>query len=63
MSHWRDLDQFPRCPVTGKISFPNERIAKRELLIAKANHREEKRYYQCGFCPGFHLTQKPDMRG
>lgn len=59
-----------RCPVAGKVRWPDGKSAVEALHIAKVKsvrdveegrnpRRREVRHYRCAACKGFHLTSKP----
>ena len=51
-----------RCPATGKLRYPDEIAAQLALISTKrAEQRRvtnERRYYRCPACGGFHLTSQ-----
>lgn len=52
----------PEPPVCTKITYVNEKEAKRILKIArhkKQNNKRPIRAYECNVCGGWHLTSKP----
>jgi hypothetical protein len=46
-----------RCP-TRKVRYPSQIDAKLALVRTRAKDRDEKRYYYCRQCGGYHLTSK-----
>jgi hypothetical protein len=61
MSPW--FDSQGDCP-SGKLRYADELQASKALRSAQAKREKrghyvvEKRWYQCGYCDGFHLTSK-----
>ena len=54
-----------RCPLTGKVRYDNEAIAKAalDLIQARSTRRVVPcRAYGCVLCGGWHLTHKPSWR-
>lgn len=59
----RPPTDLPRCPVEGKLCFPDERAAEEEifecrmlLMFHNKRRRKETRSYLCDHCEAFHLT-------
>lgn len=59
----RPPTHLPRCPVEGKLCFPDEPAAAKELfecrmllLFHNKKRRKETRSYVCDHCGAYHLT-------
>lgn len=63
----RDVVKAKKCPVTGKVSYKDTDSAARALAnVARSveagqladTGRLPTRYYECQFCPNYHLTSE-----